>query len=88
MKKDKAKTTEELSFEDALSNLEALVEKLEEGETPLEESIQAYAQGMSLVQHCMGKLEKAEETLKRLSPQEDSFELIDAPLGDDDPDHA
>ena len=41
---------------------------------------------MALVRHCMQKLEKAEETLKQL--QGEDGELLDAPLADDDPEHA
>ena len=85
-KKKKADDTTSLSFEDALGRLESLVEQLEEGETPLEDSIQAYTQGMALVRHCLEKLEKAEETLKEL--QSEDGELLDAPLQDDDPEHA
>ena len=48
-----------LSFEDALSELEAIVEKLEGGTVDLDKAIDAYARGMSLKQHCQARLEEA-----------------------------
>ena len=54
---DKPENT--LSFEDALSELEAIVEKLEGGAVDLDMAIDAYARGMSLKQHCQARLEEA-----------------------------
>ncbi len=48
-----------LSFEDALNELEAIVEKLEGGTLDLDKAIDAYARGMSLKQHCQARLEEA-----------------------------
>ena len=48
-----------LSFEDALSELEAIVEKLEGGAVDLDKAIDAYARGMYLKQHCQARLEEA-----------------------------
>ena len=48
-----------LTFEDALSELEAIVEKLEGGNVDLDKAIDAYARGMSLKQHCQARLEEA-----------------------------
>ena len=45
----------ELTFEDALERLQELVARLEEGDVPLEESVQAYADGMRLVKTCLGR---------------------------------
>ena len=39
---------QEQSFEEAMKNLEEIVEKLEEGDVPLEEAISIYKQGMDL----------------------------------------
>lgn len=48
-----------LSFEDALGELEAIVEQLEGGSVSLDKAIDAYARGMSLKQHCQARLEEA-----------------------------
>ena len=53
------KPDNKLSFEDALSELEAIVEKLEGGNVDLDKAIDAYARGMSLKQHCQARLEEA-----------------------------
>ena len=47
------------SFEDALSELESIVEQLERGDAPLEESIDLYARGAKLKQFCENKLKAA-----------------------------
>lgn len=49
-----------LSFEDALSELESIVSKLERGDAPLEESIDIYERGAKLKKHCEGKLKAAQ----------------------------
>ena len=45
------KTVDALSFEQALSELEAIVDQLEGGAVSLDKAIDAYARGMSLKQH-------------------------------------
>lgn len=49
-----------LSFEDALSELEAIVARLERGDAPLEESIEIYQRGAKLKKYCEGKLKDAQ----------------------------
>ncbi|MDO9338034.1 MAG: exodeoxyribonuclease VII small subunit [Caulobacteraceae bacterium] len=48
-----------LSFEDALKELERIVQTLESGQAPLEESIGVYERGALLKAHCEKKLEAA-----------------------------
>lgn len=79
-KKKEAEPLEDVSFEDALGRLEELVDRLEEGEVPLQESLAAYAEGTRLVRHCMKQLEDAEQTLKTLSGEGDD----PAGTGDDE----
>jgi len=79
----------EVTFEEALERLEALVDRLEEGEIPLEESVQAYAEGMGLVKQCLEKLAKAETTIRELRESEGDLglfptELADNPAGGDE----
>ncbi len=50
---------EKMSFEDALRELESIVEKLERGEAPLDESIKIYERGAALKAHCESKLKAA-----------------------------
>ncbi|MDR2625899.1 MAG: exodeoxyribonuclease VII small subunit [Zoogloeaceae bacterium] len=54
----------DLKFEAALSELEALVARMEGGEMTLESSLAAYGRGMALVRHCQGQLAVAEEKMR------------------------
>jgi exodeoxyribonuclease VII small subunit len=54
------------SFEDAMAELERLVEQMEAGELPLEASVAAYKRGSELVKYCAGQLEKVENQVKVL----------------------
>jgi exodeoxyribonuclease VII small subunit len=57
------------SFEDAIERLQKLVDALEEGDVPLEQSLQAFEEGQLLVGYCQQKLTLAEETLKKLAEE-------------------
>jgi exodeoxyribonuclease VII small subunit len=56
----------ELSFEDALSELEGIVRQLEGGDAPLEESIALYQRGAKLKAHCEGKLKSAQLKVEKI----------------------
>ena len=68
-------TNDTLSFEQALERLETLVEKLEEGAIPLEESLAAYVEGTRLVRHCLACLERAETVIRELTETSEGLEL-------------
>ena len=53
-------------FEAALQRLEQIVQKLEKGDLPLEESLQLYEDGIRLSRLCHGKLEEAEGKVEML----------------------
>ena len=54
------------SFEEALAQLEQIVQKLEKGELALEESLKLYEEGIRLSRLCHGKLEEAEGRIEML----------------------
>ena len=54
------------TFEAALKQLEEIVQRLEKGELPLEESLVLYEQGIRLSRFCHGKLEEAEGKIELL----------------------
>lgn len=60
------KSIKELSFEDALSELEGIVRKLESGDAPLDESITLYQRGAKLKAHCEGKLKSAQLKVEKI----------------------
>ncbi|MDP4108381.1 MAG: exodeoxyribonuclease VII small subunit [Bacillota bacterium] len=55
-----------LSFEEAMNKLEGIVERLEEGDVPLEEAIAIYKEGMELSKLCHDKLKNVEEQLAQI----------------------
>jgi exodeoxyribonuclease VII small subunit len=57
-------------FEDALKKLEKTVEKLEHGNLPLEEAMEAFTEGVQLVKYCNQKLDEAENKVQRLLKDE------------------
>jgi exodeoxyribonuclease VII small subunit len=54
------------SFESALQELEAIVQAMESGNAPLEESLAAYERGIALLRHCQETLSAAERKLQIL----------------------
>lgn len=54
---------EELSFEAAMDQLEQVVNKLEEGDVPLEEAINMFHEGMKLSKYCHDRLKEVEKQM-------------------------
>jgi len=57
----------ELSFEAAYAELEAIIGRLESGELTLEESVELFERGRKLSDHCQGLLDRAELRVNQLS---------------------
>ena len=55
-----------IDFEQSLADLQALVERLENGELSLEESLAAFEQGIALTRDCQGALAQAEQKVQIL----------------------
>ncbi|MEF9944437.1 MAG: exodeoxyribonuclease VII small subunit [Burkholderiaceae bacterium] len=70
------KPVNELSFEQALDELDALVRRMESGELPLDEAIAAYRRGAELTRWCQGKLAAAEQEIRQL--EGDSLKPLEA----------
>ncbi|MGE8078058.1 exodeoxyribonuclease VII small subunit [Peribacillus loiseleuriae] len=64
----------ELTFEQAMEELEQVVEKLEEGDVPLEEAITIYKKGMDLSRLCHTKLQSVEEQLTQILREDGELE--------------
>jgi len=60
-----------LSFEEAIKELTAIVAKIEQGEIPLQDSLEQYEKGMALIKHCRGILQKAEKRIEKISKEEE-----------------
>lgn len=61
------KKPEEMSFEEALQELEKIVGALESGSAPLEDSIKSYERGMVLKKQCEKKLAEAQEKIEKIT---------------------
>jgi len=71
--RDKARhkaTTQSLTYEQALGELEALIERIEQGEIGLEQSLAEYRRGAALLKRCRGILETAEQQIDELTADE------------------
>lgn len=61
------KPVTDMSFEEAMKELEAVVGQLESGDVPLEDSIKLYERGAALKEHCQKKLAEAEEKVAQIT---------------------
>ena len=58
-------------FEAAIAELETIVKKLEEGDLPLEKSLELYERGVQLSRFCHTRLEEAEKRIEILNERGD-----------------
>jgi len=72
-----SKKTEKIAFEDALERLEALLESMENGDTPLAELIAKFEEGSALLKTCQKKLHEAELKIEKLNLQTGEFSDFD-----------
>ncbi len=66
-----------MSFEKALAELEEIVNKLENGDVALEESIAIYQRGNHLRAHCDAKLKNAQAQIEKITNDGTSTEPLD-----------
>lgn len=65
---------EEVSFEDAMQDLEKIVEQLEEGDVPLEKAISYYQDGMKLSKLCNDKLKQVQDKMTKIMNEQGETE--------------
>ncbi len=65
----KSKSDKQLTFEEALAELESIVETMEGGQLPLEKSLSAYKRGAELLQLCQRQLQDAQQQVKVLEAE-------------------
>ena len=74
----------QISFEDALAKLEAIVESMESGDVPLAELLAKFEEGTRLLKLCEGRLKEAELKIEQLKKQKDgtvSFDKFETERG-------
>jgi len=57
----------QMSFEDALAELEKIVRQIEDGRGKLDEAISAYERGVALKRHCESKLKEAQAKIEQIT---------------------
>ena len=70
----------ELSFEEALTNLEEIIQRMESGEAPLDSLVTHYQTGVKMLKLCRNKIEGAEMKIKEV--QEKNGEFIEKDFED------
>ena len=73
------KPVTEMSFEEAMQELESVVGQLESGDVELEKSIKLYERGAALKKRCEDKLREAEEKVALITSDEDGNAVGTAP---------
>jgi exodeoxyribonuclease VII small subunit len=71
MAKTSRQDTEKLTFEQAIAELKAIVEKIEAGQISLQDSILQYEKGMALIKHCRTILQQAEKRIEKISLEQE-----------------
>ena len=70
-----------ISFETAAAELETIVQALEKGDLPLEEAVSLFEKGVRLSRLCSGKLDTAQEKVRRLLVEQEG-ELLTLPFAE------
>lgn len=78
-----AKTRKPVNFEQALDQLEALVDDMESGDLSLEDSLKAFEQGIKLTRECQAALTSAEQKVQMLIQENDSLKAVELDQEDD-----
>ncbi|MDX1434141.1 MAG: exodeoxyribonuclease VII small subunit [Gammaproteobacteria bacterium] len=73
--RSKTRDKQQANFEQALKELEGLVERMEEGELTLEESLKTYERGIALSRVCQKALDDAEQRIRILTERDGKSEL-------------
>lgn len=72
------------NFEESLSELEKIVKQLENGETPLDDAIKLFEEGVKISAECHDRLDKAEQKVKLITQNKDGYEETDFDGGEED----
>lgn len=79
-KDNEKKKISAMTFEEAMTELETLLQWVEKGEGSLEQSIAAYERGMALAEHCGTCLAKAEQRVEQIVINKNDGSVTQEPL--------
>ena len=71
------KKTDALDFEGSMVELESLVERMENGEQSLEDSLKDFERGIALTRSCQKSLQETEQKIQMLIEKNGQDELVD-----------
>ena len=71
-------------FEEALAELEGLVERLERGDLPLDEALKTFERGVELTRHCQASLKAAQQKVEILLKRGSSTEVEPFSVSEDE----
>jgi len=71
---------ENLTFEEALAELERIVRELEDGKIGLEESLTRYEQGVGILRRCYGQLRQVEQRIVELMGMDGEGKAVTRPF--------
>lgn len=71
-KTNKKDDLSKLKFEDAIGQLEKIVNEIEAGDVSLEASLDQYEKGMALIKHCRSILQKAEKKIEKIAEEKEA----------------
>lgn len=83
-KKPETRSDAPPDFEQALKELEAIVERMEQGDVPLEESLRQFERGIALTRACQEALKAAEQRVQILTEENGRTETRDFSDADED----
>ncbi len=63
---------DDFTFEQALNNLEGIIQQMESGEAPLESLVKNYQTGIKMLKLCRGKIDAAEMKIKEVQEKDGS----------------
>ena len=76
-KKSTKNSSDSLDFEGSMIELEELVERMEEGDQSLEDSLKDFERGIALTRGCQKSLQETEQKIQQLIEKNGQDELVD-----------
>lgn len=80
-----SKPIEKMTFEEAMQQMQEIVETMRRGELSLEDSVEAYRSGKALSAHCEALLKEASEVVKKIEADNEARALTESDMREEVP---
>ena len=80
-----SKPIEKMTFEEAMQQMQDIVETMRRGELSLEDSVEAYRRGKALSAHCEALLKEASEVVKKIEADNEARALTESDMREEVP---